>query len=314
MPETRRTDPTVVETEETFTAGGVRCAATIYRPRGVTGPVPVVVMAHGATLTRRDGIPAFARQFAVTGCSVVAFDYRHWGDSDGHPRGWFSLTRQQSDWRAAVAFARQLGGVDPDRVALWGFSMGGGLALTTAAADPRIAAVIAVCPLTDGLAYWLEPAPAGTALRMVARAVRETITRRPVTMPFAGKPGDFAMSTAPEALPGFEHVTAGRPWRNEISTSWLFPLATFRPITAAPKITAPVLYQIAQHDGMLPAGAVDKAIPHTPRAEVRRYPMDHFGPFRPEHHPAVATDASDFLRTRIDGLAQVTAAGGRSSQ
>ncbi|MGH3162789.1 MAG: hypothetical protein ACRDOC_12965 [Streptosporangiaceae bacterium] len=83
------------------------------------------------------------------------------------------------------------------------------MALTTAAADPRITAVIAVCPLTDGLAMWLEPTPPGTVLRMVARALRETITRRPVTIPVAGKPGDFAGLTAPEALPGFEHVTAG---------------------------------------------------------------------------------------------------------
>jgi len=37
----------------------------------------------------------------------VAFDDQHWGDSDGRPRGWFSLARQQSDWGAAVAFARQ---------------------------------------------------------------------------------------------------------------------------------------------------------------------------------------------------------------
>jgi dienelactone hydrolase len=94
-------------------------------------------MAHGVTLTRRDGIPAFARQFAATGYTVVTFDYRHWGDSDGHPRGWFSFGRQQSDWRAAVAFARQLDGIDPDQVGLWGFSMSAGMALTTAAADPH---------------------------------------------------------------------------------------------------------------------------------------------------------------------------------
>jgi uncharacterized protein len=299
MSQTRSTGPTIVETEETFTSGGMRCAATVYRPRQAIGPAPVVVMAHGLNLTRRDGIPAFARRFAATGCTAVAFDYRHWGDSDGHPREWFSFRRQQSDWRAAVAFARQLDGVDPGRAALWGFSMGGGMALKTAAADPRIAAVIAVCPGIDGLAAWLEPAPAGTVLRMVSRALRETITRRPVTMPVAGRPRDFAVLTAPEALPGFEHVTAGRPWRNEISTSWLFPLATFRPITAVPRIAAPVLYQIAQHDGMPTTGQVDKAILRTPRAEVRRYPMDHFGPFSPEHHPAVAADASDFLRTRL---------------
>jgi quorum-quenching protein AidA len=256
-------------------------------------------MGHGITLTRRDGIPAFARRFAAAGYTVVAFDYRHWGDSDGHPRGWFSLGRQQSDWRAAVAFARQLDGVDPDLVALWGFSIGGGMALKTAAADPRIAAVIAVCPMTDGLAAWLEPAPAGTVLRMVTRALRETITRRPVTMPVAGRPGDFAILPAPEALPGFEHVTAGGPWRNEISTSWLFPVAAFRPVTAVPRIAAQVLYQVAEHDGMLSAGQVDKAIARTPRAQAQRYPMDHFGPFSPEHHPAVAADASDFLRARL---------------
>jgi uncharacterized protein len=299
MSEIRETALTVIETEETFTSGGARCAATVYRPEGVTGLAPVVVMGHGVTMTRRDGIPAVARQLAATGCSVVTFDYRHWGDSDGHPRGWFSFGRQQCDWRAAVAFARRLDGTDPDRVALWGFSMAGGMALKTAAADPRIAAVIAVCPVTDGLAAWLEPAPIRTVLRMIARALRETITRRPVTMPVAGRPGDFAVLTAPEALPGFEHVTAGRPWRNQISTSWLLSLAAFRPVTAVPRIAAPVLYQIAQHDGMPSAGQAGKAIPRTPRAEVKRYPMDHFGPFSPEHHPAVAADASDFLRAHL---------------
>jgi hypothetical protein len=125
------------------------------------------------------------------------------------------------------------------------------------------------------------------------------ITQRPVTMPVAGRPGDFAVLPTPEALPGFEHVTVGRRWRNEISTSWLFPLAAFRPVTAVARITAPVLYQVAQHDGMPAAGQVDKAITRTPRAEVKRYPMDYFGPFSPEHQPAVAADASDFLRTHL---------------
>jgi hypothetical protein len=32
---------------------------------------------------------------------------------------------------------------------------------------------------------------------------------------------------------------------------------------------------------------------------VHRHPMDHFGPFSPEHHPTVGTDASDFLRIHL---------------
>ena len=175
------------------------------------------------------------------------------------------------------------------------------MALTTAAADPRITAVIAVCPLTDGLAMWLEPAPPGTVLRMLARALRETITRRPVTIPAAGKPGDFAGLTAPEALPGFEHVTAGRPWRNEISTSWLFPLAAFRPVTAVPRIAAPVLYQIAQHDRMLPAGAVDKAIPRTPGPRSGATPRTTSGLSAPNTTPpSPPTPATSSAPTRPD--------------
>ena len=59
-----------------------------------------------------------------------------------------------------------------------------------------------------------------------------------------------------------------------------------------------MLYQIAQHDGMLPAGQADKAIARTSRAEVHHYRMDHFGPFSPEHHltveptPATSSAAS----------------------
>ena len=65
-----------------------------------------------------------------------------------------------------------------------------------------------------------------------------------------------------------------------------------------------MLYQIAKHDGMLPAGQADKAIARTSRAEVHHYRMDHFGPFSPEHHLTVAADASDFLRSVHDARLQ----------
>ena len=47
MSKASTTDPAVTQTEESFTSQGVRCAATIYRPGRATGPMPVVVMAHG---------------------------------------------------------------------------------------------------------------------------------------------------------------------------------------------------------------------------------------------------------------------------
>jgi uncharacterized protein len=256
-------------------------------------------MGHGFTLTRGGGIPDYAERFAAAGLVVLAFDYRHWGGSEGEPRRWFSIRRQLEDWRAAVACARGLEGVDPDRIAVWGMSFAGAHALTTAAADARIAAVVALVPLTDGLAVWLEPAPPSVALRIIGRALREMITRRPVTVPVAGSPGTLAALDAPEALPGFQRLGASTGWRNEVNTSWLFPIAWYRPVRRAARIQAPVLLQLGERDGIVPLPAIVKTAARTRRGELVRYPIDHFQCFWPEHIDHVVDDELSFLHRHL---------------
>jgi pimeloyl-ACP methyl ester carboxylesterase len=213
-----------------FDSGGMHCAATVYRPGGATGVVGCVVMGNGITLTRKDGIPYYAQRFADAGFAVVAFDYRHWGDSGGEPRRTVSLRRQLEDWRAAVQYARGLEGVNPERVALWGMSLGGGLALMTAAADPRLAATVALVPMADGLAAVAQPAPPGVTARLTWSIIRRALTRRPVTIPVAGAPGSFAVIAAPEALPGFKRLASGNGWRNEVNAAGLLiPSPGFAP-------------------------------------------------------------------------------------
>ena len=134
-----------------FDSGAEECAATLYRPNaGRSTAVPCVVMANGMSLTRRDGLPRFAERFAAAGLAVLAFDFRHLGDSAGEPRQLVDYRRQRADFSAAIACARALDGVDPDRIAAWGFSFGGGLAIYAAGAE-RLAAAVALCPLADGL-------------------------------------------------------------------------------------------------------------------------------------------------------------------
>jgi fermentation-respiration switch protein FrsA (DUF1100 family) len=256
-------------------------------------------MANGMTLTRRDGLPAIAQRFAVAGAVVVAVDPRSWGDSGGEPRGWFSVRRLREDLRAAIGFARGLPGVDPDRVVLWGFSLAGAVSLQLAAEDRGIGAVVAVAPPVDGLAAMAAPAPLGLVVRMLGRGLSELVTRQPVRMRVAGRPGDDAVFLAPEFLDGFRAVTAGRPWRNEVTTSWLVTMAAFRPVRVVGRITAPVLYQLADADGGPGAGAAAVAAARTPRAEVLSYPSHHFGVFTPELLAAHADDAIDFLRRHV---------------
>ena len=128
--------------EVSFISGGEQLAAWLYEPApSPEGSDPertelqCVVMAHGLGGTRDAGLPPYAERFAEAGMRVVIFDYRHFGASTGEPRQLLDIGRQLEDWRAAIAFARQLDGVGPERVAIWGTLFGGGHVLTIAAED-----------------------------------------------------------------------------------------------------------------------------------------------------------------------------------
>ena len=136
----------------------------MYWPHPESPPAPTVVMAHGLTGTRRDRLGAFAERFAEAGFAALVFDHRGFGDSGG-PADHFEPALQLGDWRSAIEFARDLPGIDPERIATFGSSMGGGNALAAAALDPRVAAAISQVPflllsrLTGRHRAW-SPAPA----------------------------------------------------------------------------------------------------------------------------------------------------------
>src|SRR5919198_1892386 len=134
--------------ELTFASGGDTCAAWFYPSTTDQGARPIIVMAHGLTGTRRDRLGAFADRFAAAGIAALVFDYRGFGDSTGEP-DLYEPSRQLDDWRAAIAFARSLPGIDAERVATFGSSSGGGHALAAAAADSKVAAAISQVPMLD---------------------------------------------------------------------------------------------------------------------------------------------------------------------
>jgi fermentation-respiration switch protein FrsA (DUF1100 family) len=126
-----------------FDCRGDHCAAWLYPISAAPVCAPLVVMAHGLSGTRRDGLGPFAERFAAAGIAALIFDHRGFGDSGGEP-DLFHPARQLEDWRAAIAYARSLDGIDPGRVATFGSSMGGGNALAAAAGDSKIAWLVCV--------------------------------------------------------------------------------------------------------------------------------------------------------------------------
>ena len=122
-----------------FPSGDTFCAAWLYVPEGLGAPAPVIILGHGLGATREMRLDAFAERFAQAGFAVLAFTYRHFGDSGGSPRQLLSIKRQLVDWDAAIAHVKARGDVDGSRIAVWGSSFGGGHAITVAARHPELA-------------------------------------------------------------------------------------------------------------------------------------------------------------------------------
>lgn len=287
-------------TELTFDSDGVQCAAYLYRPAGTAGRVPCVVMAHGFTSTRDDGLPAYAQRFAEAGLAVLLFDYRHFGDSAGEPRQLLDVGRQQEDYHAAIRCARNLEGVDPDRIVLWGTSFSGGHVIAVAARDFRVAAVIAQVPYADGLAAaWRIPLR--TQLRLAAAgvqdAVRALLGRPPKLVAAVGKPGEVAVMTAPEAEPGmYALIAEGSRWRNEVTARTLLTVPLYRPGSRAEHLGMPVLVCVAEDDPITPPGPAVRMAERAPRGELLRYPGGHFALYQAERFAQAVDDQIDFLR------------------
>ena len=103
-------------------------------------PWPGIVVLHGAGSCKENHAD-FARLAADFGCAVLAYDQRGHGESLGE------MSPGAVD--DAVAMARRLGSrdeVDPERVCVRGSSMGGFVAIHSAAISDAIAAAIAICP------------------------------------------------------------------------------------------------------------------------------------------------------------------------
>ena len=280
---------------------GEQLAAYFYRP-DADGPVPCVVMAHGFSATRDDGLPAYAEAFADAGFAVVLFDYRHFGRSTGEPRQLLDIGRQQDDYRAVIQWARQREDIDANRIALWGSSFSGGHVIAVAAGDPRIAAVISQAPFTDSVSA-IAAMPLRNILRAGVAAVRDQIGallgRSPRYLPAVGAPGTFAAMTAPEALPGFEAIAGPESlWRNEIAARVVLHLSFYRPVRMASRLVMPILFCVCDDDATTPPASSIEAARRAPHGELIRYPYGHFAIYL---DPQVKADQVDFLRRVLGG-------------
>jgi uncharacterized protein len=290
----------------TFRSGATRCAAWLYRPVAGDGAAsPCVVMAHGFSGVRDQRLDAYAERFVQAGLTALVFDYRYFGDSAGEPRQLLDIRRQLEDWRAAIAYARSIEGLDPARVAIWGSSLSGGHVMYLAARDSSLAAAVSQVPFADGL-ITLPALGVGQALRMTREGLRDQLGailgRPPHMIAASGPPGSRSVMNKPSVEPGMRAITPpGSTWRNEVAARIALHVGSYRPGRKAGKIRCPILFCVADNDDLTVPGPVLKAARKAPRAELKRYPISHFEIYLGEWFERAVADQADFLRRHLLG-------------
>jgi cephalosporin-C deacetylase-like acetyl esterase len=297
---------TMFREDVTFTSGGATCAAWLYPVRSDEGRRPIVVMAHGVTGTRRDGLWSFADRIAASGISVLLFDHRGFGDSEGD-KDYFDPKMQLDDWRAAIAYARSLPNVDPDKVATLGSSLGGGNALWAAADDGKVAACIGQVPFVT---FAQAPHSPEILEKMLAVATKGGY------LPAVGQLDEPAMINQPGGEVGWRRIVAlgdKSRWRNRMSAGWL--LNGYEPGQYAATLHCPWLVCIAADDRIARPGPAIEAALRAPKGELRIYPdVDHFDIYDGPVHEAMAADEVEFLHRHLLGRKLLGAAKATTAQ
>jgi len=95
------------------------------------------------------GVPrVWAPPFVERGYVALGIDYRGYNESEGL-RGRVAPQDEVEDVRAAVSLLQTVPEVDPERIGVFGWALGGSIAIMEAADDPRVKAVATVHALGD---------------------------------------------------------------------------------------------------------------------------------------------------------------------
>ncbi|NNN22139.1 MAG: alpha/beta fold hydrolase [Acidimicrobiales bacterium] len=287
-----------------FNVNGERIAAWFYYPDGPK-PYKAMVLAHGLGATKECSLDQYALRFQEAGYAVLVFDYRGFGDSgvkDKKLAQLISVRRQLQDWRGAIDYLRTRNDIDHSNIGIWGTSFSGGHVLKIASQDPRIKVVISQIPNVDTFASISLIEPKTQPIRLAIAGIKDlimTILGRPgYSIPIVGEPGELAMLSSSDAMPGLLSISPETGINSTPARSNLL-LPLYRPITSVKKIKCPVLYCIAKQDKEVSSKKALTAAGKTANATVKEYEGGHFAPYNPPLFETVIKDQLEYLKENL---------------
>ena len=286
----------VVHEEVTVWSQGVRLAADIYKPKGLTAnqKLPGILLVPGWGGSKENLKKNYGPHFAELGFIVLAFDYKSWGQSDGPLVSTESLAHSEeavkldinvthirkivepfsmlADVRAALHYLGGDSQVMPNNLGIWGTSLGGGLAMVMAASDDRIKVLVDQMGPVNYV-HNLREMPLAMAMKI------ETLTARGILPPYP----DATMAKNP-ALKGYPNWAA---------------MKRFNPMSYVDQLNVPTLIIDAENETLFDRTQngvlLHNSIKDRLDAKYIAYPGGHYDLYKGDNQKAAFKEASDWL-------------------
>lgn len=129
-----------------FRSAGLDLAGALFRPptAGEDERTPGIVMCGPFSSVKEQTLPHYAQRFADAGYTVLTFDPRSFGESEGQPRQHHVPSEVIDDYACGVSYLLGRDDIDAERVAVVGVCLGGGYAVRVGAMDKRVRAVVSI--------------------------------------------------------------------------------------------------------------------------------------------------------------------------
>jgi dienelactone hydrolase len=154
-----------------YKSEGLKIYALMTVPMGLKPATgwPVVIFNHGFIppdqYRTTERYVAYVAAFARSGYIVFKSDYRGHGDSDGRAAGGYGTPDYAIDVLNAVGSMKRYKDADPNRIGMWGHSMGGSATLRAMVVSQDIKAGViwagVVASYPDLITRWRRPAAGG---------------------------------------------------------------------------------------------------------------------------------------------------------
>jgi uncharacterized protein len=121
-----------------FKSEGIDLVGNMYVPDDYPRPTPAIVIIGPMTYVKEQAPTEYAKRLVKRGFTVLVFDARYRGESEGEPRAYENPMAKVADIQAAVDYLETRPEVDPDRIAGLAICQGSSEMIRAAADDGRI--------------------------------------------------------------------------------------------------------------------------------------------------------------------------------